>query len=79
VPAFLVELFPARIRYSSLSLPYHLGTGWFGGLVPTIAVAMVAYKGNIYFGLWFPVIVALVAVVICALFLPERRNVDINA
>jgi MFS family permease len=79
VPAFLVELFPARIRYSSLSLPYHLGTGWFGGLVPTIAVAMVAYKGNIYFGLWFPVSVALVAVVICALFLPERRNVDINA
>ena len=60
VPAYLVELFPARIRYSSLSLPYHLGTGWFGGLVPTVAVAMVAYKGDVYFGLWFPVGVAYV-------------------
>jgi len=79
VPAMLVELFPTRIRYSSLSLPYHLGTGWFGGLVPTIAVAMVAYKGDIYFGLWFPVIVALGAVVICGLLLRETRGVDIHA
>ena len=79
VPALLVELFPTRIRYSSLSLPYHLGTGWFGGLVPTVAVAMVAYKGDIYYGLWFPVIVALVATVICGVFLKETRGVDINA
>ena len=78
VPAYLVELFPARIRYSSLSLPYHLGTGWFGGLVPTVAVAMVAYKGDVYFGLWFPVAVALCAVVVGALLLPDRRDVDIT-
>jgi hypothetical protein len=79
VPAFLVEMFPTRIRYSSLSLPYHLGTGWFGGLVPTVAVAMVAYKGDIYFGLWFPVVVALVAIVICGFLLTDNREVDINA
>ena len=78
VPAYLVELFPARIRYSSLSLPYHLGTGWFGGLVPTVAVAMVAAKGDVYFGLWFPVAVALSAVVIGALLLPNRRDVDVT-
>ena len=78
VPAYLVELFPARIRYSSLSLPYHLGTGWFGGLVPTVAVAMVASKGDIYFGLWFPVVVALCAVLIGVVFLPNRRDVDIS-
>ena len=78
VPAYLVELFPARIRYSSLSLPYHLGTGWFGGLVPTVAVAMVAYKGDVYFGLWFPVVVALLGAGIGALFLPNRRDVDID-
>ena len=78
VPAYLVELFPARIRYSSLSLPYHLGTGWFGGLVPTVAVAMVAYKGDVYFGLWFPVAVALCAVVVGALLLPNNRDVDIT-
>ena len=78
VPAYLVELFPARIRYSSLSLPYHLGTGWFGGLVPTVAVAMVARKGDVYFGLWFPVAVALCAVVVGALLLPNHRDVDIT-
>ena len=77
VPAYLVELFPARIHYSSLSLPYHLGTGWFGGLVPTVAVAMVAYQGDVYFGLWFPVAVALSAVVVGTLLLPNERDVDI--
>jgi MFS family permease len=79
VPAMLVELFPTRIRYSSLSLPYHLGTGWFGGMVPTVAVAMVAYKGDIYYGLWFPVVIAVAAVVISAIGLRETRGTDINA
>ena len=79
VPALLVELFPTRIRYSSLSLPYHLGTGWFGGMVPTIAVAMVAYKGDIYFGLWFPFAVAVVAVIVSLVALPETKNADITA
>ncbi|RTL51644.1 MAG: MFS transporter [Bradyrhizobiaceae bacterium] len=79
VPALLVELFPTRIRYSSLSLPYHLGTGWFGGMVPTIAVAMVAYTGNIYFGLWFPVAVALFAVTVNFFCLRETNGTDIKA
>lgn len=79
VPALLVELFPTRIRYSSLSLPYHLGTGWFGGMVPTIAVAMVAYRGDIYFGLWFPFVVAIFSVAVCFVTLPETKNADITA
>jgi MFS-type transporter involved in bile tolerance (Atg22 family) len=78
VAALLIELFPARIRYTSLSVPYHLGTGWFGGLTPAIAFAMVAYQGDIYFGLWFPAIVALVTVVIGAFCIPDRRNVDLS-
>ncbi len=72
--ATLVELFPARIRYTSMSLPYHIGNGWFGGLLPTIAFAIVASTGDIYSGLWYPVIVALVTVVVGALFLPETRD-----
>ena len=63
IAALLVELFPARIRYTSMSLPYHIGNGWFGGFLPTIAFAMVAATGNIYSGLWYPVIVALATVV----------------
>ena len=77
--AMLVEMFPTRIRYSSLSLPYHIGTGWIGGLMPTAAFAMVAYKGDIYYGLWFPVVIALATVVIGALFVSETKDVDINA
>ena len=77
--AMLVEMFPTRIRYSSLSLPYHVGTGWLGGLMPTAAFAMVAYKGDIYYGLWFPVVIALATVVIGALFVRETKDVDINA
>ena len=77
--AMLVEMFPTRIRYSSLSLPYHIGTGWIGGLMPTAAFAMVAYKGDIYYGLWFPVVIALATVVIGALFVRETKDVDINA
>lgn len=69
--AALVELFPARIRYSGVSLPYHLGNGWFGGLLPAITFAMVAASGDIYFGLWYPIAVALLTVVIGALLVPE--------
>ena len=78
VAALMVEMFPARIRYTSLSVPYHLGTGWFGGLTPAIAFAMVAYEGDIYFGLWFPVLVALAAVLIGVVVVPDRRNVDLS-
>ncbi len=78
IAAMLVELFPSRIRYTSMSLPYHIGNGWFGGFLPTTAFAMVAATGNIYYGLWYPVVVAAATVVIGLLFLPEtfRRNID---
>ena len=79
VAAMLVEMFPTRIRYSSLSLPYHIGTGWVGGLMPTVAFAMVAYQGDIYYGLWFPVLIALATVVIGLLCVKETKDVDINA
>lgn len=78
VAAMLVEMFPTKIRYSSLSLPYHIGTGWFGGLTPTVAFAMVAYQGDIYYGLWFPVIVALATFVIGLVFINETKDVDIS-
>ena len=76
--AALVELFPTKIRYSSLSLPYHIGTGWFGGLMPTTAFALVALEGDIYYGLWYPVIIAAVTVIFGVIFLPETKNVDIK-
>ncbi|MEZ5461655.1 MFS transporter [Dokdonella sp.] len=78
IAAWLVELFPTRIRYTSMSLPYHIGNGWFGGFLPTIAFAMVAATGNIYQGLWYPVVIALMSLVIGTLFLPETRDVDIS-
>jgi len=78
IAAFLVELFPTNIRYTSMSLPYHIGNGWFGGMLPLIATAMVALHGNIYYGLWYPIIVALVTVVIGALFLKETKDRDIS-
>ena len=71
IAALLVELFPTRIRYTSMSLPYHIGNGWFGGFLPTTAFAMVAATGNIYYGLWYPIVVALVTLVAGLLFLPE--------
>ncbi len=75
IAALLVEFFPGRIRYTSMSLPYHIGNGWFGGFLPTVAFAMVAATGNIYYGLWYPVIVASLTVVIGLMFLPETfRN-----
>ncbi len=71
IAALLVELFPARIRYSAMSLPYHIGNGWFGGFLPTTAFAMVAATGDIYYGLWYPIVVAVVTVVVGLFFLPE--------
>ncbi|MEC3948006.1 MFS transporter [Sphingobium sp. HWE2-09] len=78
IAAMLVELFPSRIRYTSMSLPYHIGNGWFGGFLPTTAFAMVAATGDIYYGLWYPVVIAAATVVVGLLFLPEtfRRNID---
>jgi len=78
IAAFLVELFPARIRYTSMSLPYHIGNGWFGGMLPLLATAMVAKAGNIYYGLWYPIIVALITFVIGLFFLSETKDVKIH-
>ena len=77
IAAALVELFPTRIRYSGMSLPYHIGNGWFGGLLPATSFAMVAQTGDIYYGLWYPVVVALMTVVVGALFVPETYKRDI--
>jgi MFS family permease len=79
VAAMLVEMFPTNIRYTSMSLPYHIGNGWFGGFLPTTAFAMVAATGNIYYGLWYPIVVASVTAVIGILFLKETKDVDIDA
>ena len=78
IAAMLVELFPSKIRYTSMSLPYHIGNGWLGGLLPAIGFAMVAANGNIYYGLWYPVVVAAATVVFGLFFLPEtfRNNID---
>jgi MFS family permease len=74
IAAFLVELFPARIRYTSMSLPYHIGNGWFGGMLPLLATAMVAASGNIYFGLWYPIVVAAMTLVVGTAFLRETKD-----
>ena len=79
IAAALVEMFPTNIRYTSMSLPYHIGNGWFGGFLPTTAFAMVAATGNIYYGLWYPVVVALVTVVVGFLFIRDRKDVDLHA
>ncbi|TBR35859.1 MULTISPECIES: MFS transporter [Dyella] len=78
IAAWLVEMFPTRIRYTSMSLPYHIGNGWFGGFVPTIGFMLVAWKGDIYYGLWYPIIVAIVTFFIGLLFLKETKDVDIR-
>jgi predicted MFS family arabinose efflux permease len=78
IAAWLVELFPSRIRYSGLSLPYHIGNGWFGGFLPATVFAIVAATGNIYSGLWYPVGVAVMSLIIGFLFLPETKDVDIT-
>ena len=79
IAAMLVEMFPTRIRYTSMSLPYHIGNGWFGGLLPTTAFAIVAQTGNMYNGLWYPIIIAGATVVIGGLFIKETKDVDIYA
>ncbi len=79
IAAMLVEMFPTRIRYTSMSLPYHIGNGWFGGLMPTIAFAMVAQNGNIYYGLWYPITIAAITFVIGMLFVRETKDRDIYA
>ena len=78
IAAFLVELFPTQIRYTSMSLPYHIGNGWFGGMLPLLATAIVAKEGNIYAGLWYPIIVSIMTVVIGALFIREPKHVQIR-
>jgi MFS family permease len=78
IAAWLVELFPTRIRYSGLSLPYHIGNGWFGGFLPAIVFAIVAATGNIYSGLWYPIVIACMSLVVGFLFLPETKDVDIT-
>jgi MFS family permease len=78
IAAFLVELFPTRIRYSSMSLPYHIGNGWFGGFLPFIAAALVVKSGNIYYGLWYPIVAAAVTAIVGGFFIADRRNVDLR-
>jgi MFS family permease len=78
IAAWLVELFPTRIRYSGLSLPYHIGNGWFGGFLPATVFAIVAATGDIYSGLWYPIVVACMSFVVGLIFLPETKDVDIT-
>ena len=77
IAAFLVEMFPSNIRYTSMSLPYHIGNGWFGGMLPLFATAYVAYTGNIFAGLWYPIIFAVITAIVGFLFLKETKDVDI--
>ncbi len=78
IAAFLVELFPTNIRYTSMSLPYHIGNGWFGGMLPLTATALVAATGDIYYGLWYPIVVAVMSLIIGTLFLSETKDRDIR-
>ena len=78
IAAFLVEMFPTKIRYTSMSLPYHIGNGWFGGMLPLLATAMVAQAGDIYYGLWYPIVVAVMSLVVGALFLKETKDHKIH-
>jgi hypothetical protein len=79
IAAMLVELFPTRIRYTSMSLPYHIGNGWFGGLLPTTAFAIVAQTGNMYNGLWYPIIIAGMTFIVGTIFIRETKDVNIYA
>jgi MFS family permease len=78
IAAFLVEMFPTKIRYTSMSLPYHIGNGWFGGMLPLLATAIVAATGDIYAGLWYPIVVAVMTLVIGFIFLRDTKGVDIT-
>jgi hypothetical protein len=77
--ANLVEMFPTRIRYTALSFPYNIGTGWIGGFLPAVAFALVAVNGDMYFGLWYPVIIAIGTATVGILFLPETKGRDLHA
>jgi hypothetical protein len=77
IAAALVELFPTRIRYTGMSLPYHIGNGWFGGLLPATSFAMIAQTGDVYYGLWYPIAIAAMTLVIGAIFVPENKDKDI--
>ena len=77
IAAFLVEMFPTKIRYTSMSLPYHIGNGWFGGMLPLLATAVVAATGDIYAGLWYPIGVAVMTLIVGSLFLRDTKGVDI--
>ena len=79
IAAMLVEMFPTRIRYTSMSLPYHIGNGWFGGFLPTTSFAIVAATGDIYSGLWYPVAISVITLVIGVLFVRETKDVDIRS
>jgi MFS family permease len=79
IAAWLVELFPTRIRYTSMSLPYHIGNGWFGGMLPLLATAMVAASGDIYYGLWYPIVVAMMSFVVGMIFLRDHKDRDIES
>ncbi|WP_051362358.1 MFS transporter [Solimonas soli] len=79
IAAWLVEMFPTRIRYSSMSLPYHIGNGWFGGFVPTIAFALVSLHGDIYYGLWYPIVIAVMTLIIGTLFVRETKGSSLHA
>ncbi len=79
IAAMLVELFPTRIRYTSMSLPYHIGNGWFGGMLPSITFAMVAANGNMYYGLWYPIVISAICFVIGLIFVRETKDIDIYA
>src|SRR5260370_37477637 len=78
IAAFLVELFPTNIRYTSMSLPYHIGNGWFGGMLPLLVTALAAWAGDIYYGLWYPIGVAVMSLVIGMIFLKEPKGIDIT-
>ena len=78
IAAALVEMFPTKVRYTSMSLPYHIGNGWFGGFLPTTAFAIVAATGNIYSGLWYPVVIAAMSLIVGMIFLRDTRHVDIH-
>ena len=78
IAAMLVEMFPTRIRYTAMSLPYHIGNGWFGGFLPATSFAIVAATGNIYSGLWYPIVIALMTLLIGTFFLPETKDRDLR-
>ena len=78
IAAWLVELFPTRIRYTGMSLPYHIGNGWFGGFLPATVFAIVAATGNIYSGLWYPIVIAAISFIVALIFRPETKDRDIS-